>query len=98
MSTYFFTNFFVDYTCIKLQDNLTGKTIDLEGNGYCFTMNSTDNPDRFILLFSKDENCKSAASATAPSVDFSNQIEILPSAQGNVVNFNLSETTTTNIY
>ncbi len=88
---------FVDYTCIKLQDNLTGKVIDLEGNGYCFTMNSADNADRFILLFSKDDNCKSASVATSPTFDFSNQIEVLPSAQGNVVNFNLSETTKTNI-
>lgn len=88
---------FVDYSCIKLQDNLTGKVIDLEGNGYCFTMNSTDNPDRFILLFSKDGNCKSVASAASPSVDFSKQIEVLPTQDGNVVNFNLSETVKTNI-
>lgn len=89
---------FVDYTCIKLQDNLTGKIIDLDGNPYCFTMNSTDNPDRFILMFSKDENCKSLASTTTtPSVDFSNQIEVLPTQDGNAINFNLSETVKTNI-
>lgn len=88
---------FVDYTCIKLQDNLTGKIIDLEGNGYCFTMNSTDNPDRFILLFSKDENCKSAAIAASPIVDFNNQIEVLPTQGGNVINFNLSEPVIANI-
>lgn len=88
---------FVDYTCIKLQDNLTGKIIDLTTNPYCFTMNSTDNPDRFILLFSKDGNCKSVASAASPDVDFSNQIEVLPTQSGNVINFNLSETVKTNI-
>lgn len=90
---------FVDYTCVKLQDNLTGKLIDLtEGNGYCFTMNTTDNEDRFILHFSKDNNCKTqAAAAIIPSVDFTNQVEILPTSQGNVVNFNLSETTNANI-
>ncbi len=88
---------FVDYTCIKLQDNLSGKVIDLTTNPYCFSMNSTDNPDRFTLLFSKDGACKSAEIATSTSLDFSNQIEILPSLQGNTVNFNLSEITSTNI-
>lgn len=91
-------DFVADYTCITLQDNLTGKVIDLtDGNGYCFTMNASDNVDRFILHFSKDSNCKSLASAITPSSDFDNQVEILPSAQGNIVNFNLSETTNTNI-
>jgi len=93
-------DFVSDYTCITLQDNLTGKVIDLnEGNGYCFTMNASDNIDRFILHFSKDNNCKTlaAAAATTPSSDFENQVEILPSAQGNVVNFNLGETTNTTI-
>ncbi len=89
---------FLDYTCFKLQDNLTGQTIDItEGNGYCFTMNTNESPDRFVLLLSKDsQNCKSAV-ASGSSADFSNEVEILPAPQGNVVNFNLSETTITNI-
>lgn len=90
--------FLGDYTCIKLVDNLLGQTFDLtEGNGYCFTMNASDSPDRFTLVMNKDgNNCKSQLAAT-PSVDFNSQIEILPSAQGNIVNFNLAETSNTNI-
>lgn len=87
-----------EYTCIQLQDNLTGQIIDLnEGNGYCFTMNTTDSPDRFIVHFNKDNNnCKSAI-ASAPQVNLGSQIEILPTAQGNLINFNLSETTNSTI-
>jgi hypothetical protein len=91
--------FVSDYTCIKLQDNLTGKLIDLNAeNKYAVTINSTDNADRFTLLFSKDGNCRSFASAnSSPSSDFGNQVEILPSAQGNIINFNLAETTSTKV-
>lgn len=91
--------FMSDYTCIKLQDSHTGQTIDLnEGNGYCFTMNVNDNPDRFILHFSKDDNCKSAvANSTAPLVDFENHIQVLPTSQGNMINFSLSESANTTI-
>ncbi len=91
--------FVSDYTCIKLQDNLTGKLIDLNAeNKYAVAINSTDNADRFTLLFSKDGNCRSFASAnSSPSSDFGNQVEILPSAQGNIINFNLAETTSTKV-
>jgi hypothetical protein len=91
-------DFVSEYTCIKLQDNLTGKVIDLTAEvNYPVTINVSDNADRFVLLFSKDANCKSVASAPSASADFSNQVEVLPTAQGNVINFNLSETTYTTI-
>ncbi len=92
-------DFIPDYTCVTLQDNLTGTIVDLkDGNGYCFTMNANDNPDRFILHFSKDGNCKTVTAASvAPSTDFANQVEILPTQNGNVLNFNLSETTSTSV-
>ncbi|MBL0329947.1 MAG: T9SS type A sorting domain-containing protein [Bacteroidetes bacterium] len=88
-----------DYTCIKLQDKLTGQIVDLnEGNGYCFNMNVNDSPDRFILLLNKDNNnCKSFVAAPASTYDFSNEVEILPTSQGNLVNFNFGETTNTTI-
>jgi hypothetical protein len=60
-------------------------------------MEPTDNVDRFIIHFSKNNDCRSSLAATSISSDFSNQIEILPTAQGNVVNFNLSETTNSSI-
>jgi hypothetical protein len=91
-------DFVSEYTCIKLQDNLTGKVIDLTAEvNYPVTINVSDNADRFVLLFSKDANCKSVASASSASADFSNQVEVLPTAQGNIINFNLSETTYTTI-
>ena len=91
-------DFVSEYTCIKLQDNLTGQVIDLTAEvNYPVTINVSDNADRFVLLFSKDANCKSVASAPSASADFSNQVEVLPTAQGNVINFNLSETTYTTI-
>jgi hypothetical protein len=91
-------NFISDYTCIKLEDKLLNKTVDLiSENVYSFQMSSTDNADRFIVHFSKNNNCKSVVSSNSISSDFSNQIEILPSENGNVVNFNLAETTNSTI-
>ncbi len=91
-------DFVSEYTCIKLQDNLTGQVIDLTAEvNYPVTINVSDDADRFVLLFSKDANCKSVASAPSASADFSNQVQVLPTAQGNVINFNLSETTYTTI-
>jgi hypothetical protein len=89
--------FIPEYTCVKLLDKQSGEVIDLnDGNGYCFMASPTDNPDRFILMLSKDNNCKSAV-ATAQTEDFGNEIEILPNANGNTVHFNLAETTSSNI-
>lgn len=87
-------NFVPEYTCIKLEDRLLNKVIDLTNeNVYSFRMNSTDNNDRFVVHFSKDGNCKSFTSANVLSQDFNEQVEILPTAEGNQVNFNLSEST-----
>ena len=88
-------DFISDYTCIKLEDKLLNKTIDLTSeNSYSFHMEPSDNVDRFIIHFSKNNNCKSPVSSSNQiASDFSNQIEILPTSQGNVINFNLSETT-----
>lgn len=88
---------FLEYSCIKIEDKLTGQTIDLtEGNGYCFTMNADETMDRFIVTFDKNGNCKSNI-ASSPAVNFSNEVAIMPTAQGNLITFNLSETTNTNI-
>lgn len=86
--------FLNDYTCVKLEDKLLNKIIDLNTqNSYSFKMNSSDKPDRFVLHLSKDSNCKSFIVSSAISNNFADYIEVLPSAQGNVINFNLNETT-----
>ena len=91
-------NFMSDYSCIKLEDKLMNKFIDLTSEpSYSFRMNVNDKSDRFIVHFSKDNNCRSFVASNSISSDFANQIEILPTFQGNVINFNLSETTKTTI-
>lgn len=91
-------DFISDYTCIKLEDKLLNKTVDLTSeNVYSFTMEPTDNVDRFIIHFSKDSNCKAFSDNSSIANNFANEVSILPTAQGNVINFNLSETTNTKI-
>lgn len=80
-----------EYTSVKLEDRLLNKVIDLtKESEYSFDIKQNDNPERFIVHFNKNKD----ASTTGVIVnEFSNQIEVLPSAKGNMVNFNLSETT-----
>jgi len=86
-----------DYTCIKLEDKLLNKMIDLKAEpSYTFRLNSTDNEDRFVLHFSKGGNCKSISSNSDFST-FENQTQVLQASNGNIINFNLGETTNTNI-
>ncbi|MEI6488773.1 MAG: T9SS type A sorting domain-containing protein [Bacteroidota bacterium] len=86
-----------DYTCIKLEDNLLNKIIDLKAeHSYTFTLNTTDNEDRFVLHFSKSGNCKSISSNSNLST-VENQTEVLQASNGNIINFNLGETTNTSI-
>ena len=86
-----------DYTCIKLEDKLLNKMIDLKAEpSYTFRLNSTDNEDRFVLHFSKGGNCKSISSNSDFST-FENQTQVLQASNGNIINFNLEETTNTNI-
>ncbi len=84
-----------DYSCIKLEDKLMNKTVDLTTvNSYSFQMNVGDNSDRFIVHFSKNADCKSVATEKNDIItDFSNNVTVLPTAEGNSIAFNLSETT-----
>ncbi len=89
-------DFLNDFTCIKLEDKLSGKLVDLTVEPvYSFKMNATDNENRFVIHFSKAGNCKSLIS-NKPT-ELANQVEILPTAQGNLINFNYGETTNTSI-
>ncbi len=86
------------YNCVKLEDKLLNKIIDLKiESSYSFKMNMSDNADRFIIHFNKDANCSIAMGVNNLSTNLSNNVEILPSAQGNTINFNLAETTNTTI-
>ncbi|MCW3082640.1 MAG: C-terminal target protein [Bacteroidetes bacterium] len=84
-----------DYSCIKLEDKLLNKTVDLTAvNSYSFQLNVGDNSDRFIVHFSKNADCKSVAVAKSDmSANFENNVTVLPTAEGNSIAFNLSETT-----
>ncbi|MFL5763719.1 MAG: T9SS type A sorting domain-containing protein [Bacteroidia bacterium] len=89
-------SFIPEYTCVKLLDKQSGEVIDLnDGNGYCFMADPNDNPDRFTLVLSKDSNCKSSVASSTPSL--SNEVEILPNATGNTINFSYTEAANTNI-
>ncbi|MGZ4043910.1 MAG: T9SS type A sorting domain-containing protein, partial [Bacteroidia bacterium] len=91
-------DFVSDYTCIKLEDKLLNKIIDLTSQDtYICQMEPTDDANRFIVHFSKNNNCKSFVASNAVSNDFANKIDILPTTEGNVVNFNLNETTNSTI-
>jgi Secretion system C-terminal sorting domain len=89
-------DFISDYTCIKLEDKLLNKLIDLTAERmYSFSMNPTDNADRFIVHFSKNNTCKSFVANNSTTSNFNNEVTILPTAQGNVIQFNASEITPT---
>ncbi len=83
-------DFITDYNCIKLEDTFLKLMIDLkETPFYQFRINPTDNPNRFVLHFGKDNNCKSFINTNNETVVYDNSIEILPALNGNTVNFNL---------
>ncbi|MGQ0829533.1 MAG: T9SS type A sorting domain-containing protein, partial [Bacteroidota bacterium] len=87
-----------DYASVKLEDKLLNKMIDLtEQNEYSFTINASDKSDRFVLHFNKNENSQTPLGTQDMVSDFINQVEVLPSAQGNIINFNLNEVTNTTI-
>lgn len=85
-----------EYPYIKLEDKLLNTMIDLtKKNGYSFRSNANDKSERFVVHFSKKDS--QTLTSTPMVTDFMNQVEVLPSSQGNIINFNLSETTNTTI-
>ncbi len=86
-----------DYTCVFLIDNKTGQHINLTETGvYTFIATQTDAKDRFELQLSKNGNCRSMNSALVSS-DLENSVLILPTANGNSIAFNFSETLNTKV-
>ena len=90
-------NFVGDYSCIQLEDKLANKIIDLKMQPtYTFRLNTSDNQNRFVIHFSKSGNCKVSSGLKSLST-FENHTEILPTLYGNIINFNLSETTNSKV-
>ena len=86
-----------EYSCITLEDKLLNKTIDLKAQpSYSFRLNTTDNENRFIIHFSKSGNCNVSSGLKNLST-FENHTEILPTLYGNIINFNLNETTNSKV-
>lgn len=88
-----------DYSCIRLEDKLLNKIIDLNaGDAYSFQLNTDNDADRFILHFSKSGNCKTVENANNNvSDDLNSMVTILPTAEGNSINFNMPEATSATI-
>jgi fibronectin-binding autotransporter adhesin len=89
-------DFMSEYASIKLEDKSLNKMIDLtKENVYSFQVNVSDKSDRFILHFNKTKGVDLFGSDIVS--DFINQVEILPTKQGNIINFNLNEISNTTI-
>ncbi len=88
-----------DYSCISLEDKLLNKIIDLKAQPtYSFRLNTGDNANRFLIHFRKSGNCRSVLGIDNISVsNYENNSQILPASFGNIINFNLNETTNTKI-
>lgn len=88
-----------EYSCIKLEDKLLNKTVILSlQDSYSFQMNAGDNPNRFIVHFSKNDNCKSAIVNNPILIsDIDNFVSILPTTEGNSIKFYFTESTPVNI-
>jgi len=86
-----------DYSCIVLEDALLNKFINLtEQNTYSFLLNTGDTDNRFVLHFSKSGNCKSMVSNPIATT-IENQVQVLPTENGNTINFNFDQTLNTTI-
>lgn len=87
-----------EYSCIKLEDKLLNKTVILSlQDSYSFQMNVGDNPNRFVVHFSKNDNCKSAIVNNPIIADLDNSVTILPTTEGNSIEFYFTESTPVNI-
>lgn len=80
---------FSEYTCIVLEDKLTGNITTLsEGSSIPVQFNTSDEAERFVLHFSKDTDCKTVL----PS-DTEDHISILANPEGNIIRFELQNET-----
>jgi len=81
-----------DYSCVLLEDKVLNKWIDLNNqNNYTFFFSPSDNTNRFVLHFSKDNSCKAPVSSIA--TDIQDAILVTQTLTGNLILFNLEEET-----
>jgi hypothetical protein len=87
-----------EFNCITLEDKVLQKMINLRSEKmYTFKMTPTDKDDRFVIHFSKNSTCNPATTNTNLVSDFANDIDIINTATGNTIHFNLSELTPTTV-
>jgi hypothetical protein len=85
-----------DYSCVTLEDKKLNQVIDLNSTtAYSFFASPNDSKDRFQLHFAKDGNCKTMSSTIASAIE--NQVQILPTMNGNSIAFNFAETLNTTV-
>ena len=90
--------FIDEYKCIQLEDRLKNTIINLTSqNNYEFEMFKLEDEKRFVLHFNKNGNCKQSIASNEEAPYFDNSVEVLPTQQGNILIFNYSETTNTEI-
>lgn len=90
--------FIDEYKCIQLEDRLKNTFVNLTSqNTYEFEMFKLEDEKRFVLHFNKNKDCKLTSASAQETSYFDNSVEVLPTQQGNILNFNYSELTQTSI-
>jgi hypothetical protein len=84
-----------DYSCIKLEDKMLNKMVDLTSDeAYSFQVNVDDRADRFVVHFSKSGSCRSFVAANNTlGRDLESMVTVLPTSEGNSIAFNMTEAT-----
>ncbi|MBL7885081.1 MAG: hypothetical protein JNL69_13490, partial [Bacteroidia bacterium] len=86
-----------DYSCITIEDLLLNKTINLnEQTNYSFLLDAGETNNRFVIHFSKSGDCKSMVNTPITS-SIENQVQVLPTLTGNIINFNFEQTLSTTV-
>ena len=81
-----------DFTCVSLEDKVLGKAIDLNAvDNYIFLATPADAKNRFALHFSKEGSCR-LNSSVGGTYALDNVVQILQTATGATINFNLDNT------
>lgn len=91
-------DFVYEYRCIQLEDKLKHITVNhREQSTYEFDMQTTDSPNRFVIHFSKQDDCKSSFALQPTHADFADNVEVLPTSVGSAIHFSFDETTSVTV-
>jgi fibronectin-binding autotransporter adhesin len=86
------------FLVVLLEDKLTHTFVNLTNStSYTFTALTIDPKQRFALHFSKSSTYKPISTGIATVNDLTKEVQILKNSNGNTINFNMSETESTNI-